>query len=155
MLTEFCSPFPDKPESEETPMEQADDSSSKTAGSGDGESLICQVSKEASMESEPSEIKSEQKSESENRTGNHTSQNVTTDTKMDASTDKDTTVNSNGSVVAGAGVQESGGEAVDAKVDKGELIDLKVMYNKKKYDVRVGNESTVAELKTEVQTTTG
>eukprot|EP00057_Strongylocentrotus_purpuratus_P018996 XP_011673470.1 PREDICTED: ubiquitin domain-containing protein UBFD1 [Strongylocentrotus purpuratus] len=156
-----------KRESEETPMEQtADDSSSKTSQDtpgGNAETLKCQTSsseskesgKESGMESEMEATSMEQEAQCESRTENNSSAAASTDNRMEEeSKDSSAAASSNGSVVgAGGGSTVASGAAASA-VDKGEMVELKIMYNKKKYDVRVGVESTVAELKTEIQTTT-
>ncbi|XP_030839786.1 ubiquitin domain-containing protein UBFD1-like [Strongylocentrotus purpuratus] len=156
-----------KRESEETPMEQtADDSSSKTSQDtpgGNAETLKCQTSsseskesgKESGMESGMEATSMEQEAQCESRTENNSSAASTDNRMEEESKDSSAAASSNGSVVgAGGGSTVASGAAASA-VDKGEMVELKIMYNKKKYDVRVGVESTVAELKTEIQTTTG
>lgn len=146
-------------ESEETPMEQqSGDSGSKTTDSPEGgESLKCHVSDAKESQQTESSNKQEGQCE-ESRTESNTAQDdATTDGKMEVSGEKqDSTVNSNGSVVGGGGGAEANQESeIAPSSNKGEIVDLKVMYNKKKYDVRLGVECTVAELKTEIQTATG
>ncbi|XP_063961405.1 ubiquitin domain-containing protein UBFD1-like [Lytechinus pictus] len=139
-------------------MEQsADDSSSKTSqdNPGSNETLKCHTSEsKESTAAAAMKSSSTHEDQCESRTENNSSAINTTDNKMDVE-NKDSSASSNGSVVgAGGGPTEASGDAA-CPVDKGEVVEVKVMYNKKKYDVRIGVESTVAELKTEIQTATG
>ncbi|XP_072168131.1 ubiquitin domain-containing protein UBFD1-like [Diadema setosum] len=156
-------------------MEQSDDSNTKTNNPGGGDAGKCQMSEEseAQMETQVSDDRHPQtvckKEDPNSRTENSSSSSspatassadtTAADTAMEVSTDnnKDSVggVSSNGSVSAGRSPSEGGGQTGGAAADRGEPVNLKVMYNKKKYDVRVGVDSTVTELKAEIQNATG